>query len=388
MVGFVHYPEDGRVRREAEGVAAAGARVDVICLRRPGQAAHEVVDGVRVHRLGVSRRRRGRLRYLAEYGIFAARAGLAVTALGRRRRPDVVHVHNPPDLLAYCAIGVRSAGARVILDVHDVLPELYMRRYGLAATSPGVRLVRWAERRAARFADHVLVASPLMRERLLARAVEPDRCTTILNLPDPRWFSCDGPVAPRSAERFRVVYPGTLAEVQGVDLAVRAMHWARTHAGVPLELHVYGNGSERYVASLRALTRELGLESAVLFHESVTGAEYARMLRSMDAGVVPKRAGTFAELAMSTKLLEFAAVGLPAAVARTTPETLYFDDTMVAYFEPGNMRDLGETLVRLARDAGHRAELARRGQTLFTRVNWPSEREKLVDVYSRLLSKR
>src|SRR5262245_25645513 len=112
MVGFVHYPHDNRVRREAEALTRAGARVDGISLRRAGQPARDQVDGVHVHRLGVNRQRGGRLRHFVEYGLFAGGTIVALATLGRQRRPDVVHVHNPPDLLAHCAWGARRAGAR------------------------------------------------------------------------------------------------------------------------------------------------------------------------------------------------------------------------------------------------------------------------------------
>lgn len=383
MVGFVSYPRDNRVRREAEALAAAGARVEVLCLRGPGEARTEEVDGVRVERFGVPRTRGSRLRYLAEYGLFAVRVFLRLARQGRGRY-DVIHVHNPPDLLVLCALVPRLRGTRVVLDIHDVMPELYQRRYGLGERAPGVRLLRRAERLAARLADHVLVASPLMRERLVARSVSPERCTTILNLPDPRFFPPDGPPARGSGDRLRVVFPGTLAEVQGVDLAIRAVHRVRSETDIPIELHIYGAGAERYVTGLRALVRELGLDGAVVFHAPVTGEAYAQVLRSMDAGVVPKRAGVFADLALSTKLMDFAAVGLPAVVARTTPETLFFDDRMVVYFEPGDPESLAQGLIALYRDPARRARLAANARRIVARLNWAGECARLLEVYAGL----
>ena len=45
------YEVDNRVRRYAEALAKRGDRVDVVALRRQGQAASEVINGVSVFRI-------------------------------------------------------------------------------------------------------------------------------------------------------------------------------------------------------------------------------------------------------------------------------------------------------------------------------------------------
>src|SRR5215831_17540007 len=45
------YPQDPRVRNEALLLLSAGYQVSVICLRKRGQPAFEIIDGVRVYRL-------------------------------------------------------------------------------------------------------------------------------------------------------------------------------------------------------------------------------------------------------------------------------------------------------------------------------------------------
>ena len=52
-----YYPEDPRVRREAEALASAGHEVDVICLRRITESARETVNGVTIYRLPLDHQR-------------------------------------------------------------------------------------------------------------------------------------------------------------------------------------------------------------------------------------------------------------------------------------------------------------------------------------------
>jgi len=44
------YPQDVRVRREANALTAAGYTVSVICPAKPGQPSREVIKGVRIYR--------------------------------------------------------------------------------------------------------------------------------------------------------------------------------------------------------------------------------------------------------------------------------------------------------------------------------------------------
>ncbi len=60
-------PEDVRVRREINALADAGHRVTVICMRSPGSVRRERYGDVEIHRLPMTHRRGGILRYAFEY---------------------------------------------------------------------------------------------------------------------------------------------------------------------------------------------------------------------------------------------------------------------------------------------------------------------------------
>lgn len=54
-ITFDWYPYEVRALRMAEAAADAGYDVDVICLSKPGEIRHEIINGVHVHRLPVKR---------------------------------------------------------------------------------------------------------------------------------------------------------------------------------------------------------------------------------------------------------------------------------------------------------------------------------------------
>jgi hypothetical protein len=98
------YPQDVRVRSEAESLVRAGHCVTVVAPRGPGQPRHERVTGVEVIRFSlIDGSARGAIGFLAEYVMAAAALHLAALR-ALRRGATVLHIHNPPDILlrAHC----------------------------------------------------------------------------------------------------------------------------------------------------------------------------------------------------------------------------------------------------------------------------------------------
>src|SRR5688572_29521213 len=125
-----YFPDEPRVAAEARAAVDAGFEVDVVALRRPGEAPTDTVAGVRLRRLPVEHRRGGGLlRMVHEYAAFTLRAAMEASRRSSRGGYDVVQVHNPPDFLMLAAIVPRIRGARVILDVHDLSSDMFAMRF-------------------------------------------------------------------------------------------------------------------------------------------------------------------------------------------------------------------------------------------------------------------
>src|ERR1700687_5679773 len=126
MIVHSTYPADPRVRRESEALLSNGWHVDVICLRGEGEKSIENCGGATAYRFQIKRHRSsGLAAYLLEYLLFFIAASFWVTLLHLRRGYRVVQVHNMPDFLVFTTLIPRLLGARVVLDMHDLVPELY-----------------------------------------------------------------------------------------------------------------------------------------------------------------------------------------------------------------------------------------------------------------------
>ena len=178
------YPAELNVRREAEALFKDGYEVHVICLREEAQPAREVIGGIQVRRLPV-RHRRGKIaRYLFEYNAFFLLASIELLRLHQRFRLRAIQVNTMPDYLVFAALIPRLLGARVVLHLHEPMPELFatmfpQRRYAWLRT-----LIRWSERLSLAFADRVLTVTNEMRDNVSRRGADAGKITVIVNVPD------------------------------------------------------------------------------------------------------------------------------------------------------------------------------------------------------------
>jgi glycosyltransferase involved in cell wall biosynthesis len=398
MIVHAYYPlGETRVQREAEALLKRGYQVDVISLRREGEAARETFKGARIYRLPVRRYRRGGLAaQFLEYLAFLLMAMALVSWRHLARPYATIQMHSPPDFLVFAAWLPKLLGAKLILDLHDLMPEFYMGRFGRGAGSLPVRLVRLEERISCRFADHVITVSHHWRQALDDRGVSADKVSVVMNVADDAIFTRPAAGAePRAASLpahppanggqeggLRLIYHGVVVERYGLDLALRAMAQLRDEAP---DIHLTILGLGDFLESLKHLAQELGLNGQVTFLDRLRPAEeLPAIILQADAGIVPYRDDPFTDGLLPTKLMEYAALGLPAIAARTTAITRYFQGTMVELFTPGSVEDLARALKDIYADRTRLAVLAQRADSFNNTYNWTRIGSEYVDLVERL----
>jgi glycosyltransferase involved in cell wall biosynthesis len=388
MVVHAQYPGgETRVQREAGALVKNGYEVDVLCLRNRVEMATEICGGVRVIRLPV---RRGLHRWVGgkflEYLRFFVLAMLKLIVLHVRHPYRVVQLHNLPDFLVFAAWFPKLLGARVILDLHDLMPEFYQGRYGGKSAGIAARLLCLQEKLSCRFADHVITVSEIWRQTLIGRGIPPDKCSVVMNVADQGIFypSREPKAGSRDGNGLRLMYHGIVPHRYGLDLVLRAV--AQVREQIPdIHLTIHTVRSERYPA-LVALAEELDLvDKNVQFSTKLLPVDkLPDLIRSADVGLAPYRTDVFTNGIVPTKLMEYAALGMPAIGARTEAIEAYFKDTMVEFFTPGDIDDLARCILRLHSDREYLAQLARGADKFNQRYNWSKLAGEYVALVNRL----
>jgi glycosyltransferase involved in cell wall biosynthesis len=386
MVVHEYYPKDFRVRREAEALTAQGHDVEVIALRKPEEPARDRCDGVKVLRVPLRRHRGSALPvYLLEYALFSFVVFWLLTYRHLKSRYDVIHVHTPPDFLVFVALIPRWLGARVVLDVHDRVPELYAERF---SKRPAViRALLGVETAALRYADRVVTVHEPYAERLVRPTVPAQKIHVIFNSADERLFHRSDvqrrrDVAEMERGEVRLLHHGTLMKRYGVDVLIEAVHQLGKSAP-RLRLDIIGEGD--LLPSLQKLVQDRGLGEQVVLHGYLPLDVMASWIERADLCVVPNRRSAFTDGILPTKLLEYVVMGRPVIVTKTEVIAHYFREESLCYVPSEDPAALARAIGSFIEDPKPFWDRAENALQDYEPLRWESQAEHLDRIVSELV---
>ncbi|MCI0451112.1 MAG: glycosyltransferase family 4 protein [Candidatus Latescibacteria bacterium] len=393
IVRHSFYPFELNVKREAEALRDAGYDVHVICLRGPGEAARQSIEGVEVYRLPVNHRRGKILRYLWEYNAFFLLASSKLARLHRKHRFAAVQVNTMPDYLVFAAWYPKRTGARVVMHLHEPIPELFQTMFpDRWYTSFFVYMATRVEQAAIRFADRALTVTEQMRDNYVRRGADASKFTVVVNVPDDRhfarsrWEHLRARVEATKAEErargvFRVLTHGAIEERYGFDTIVRAIAHARQR--VPgIQFRFMGAGE--YLDDVMELARELGVSDRVHHLGFVPFEQMVEEILLADVCVVAVKASPYSVLVHTNKMYEYMALGRPVIASRLDSVAAYAPSDALIYFEPGNDADLADRLCWAAEHPHDLARMMERADQAYDALRWERERQSYLSEYREL----
>jgi glycosyltransferase involved in cell wall biosynthesis len=384
MLAYSFYETDARIKQYARALVERGDCVDVIALRQPGQPARSVLNGVNVFRIQTRKiNERGPLSYLFRIMRFLMVAAAFIARRHIAGRYQLIHVHSVPDFLVFAGILPKLFGTPVVLDIHDVLPEFYASKFHVARGSFVFRCLVLVERLSIAFADHAIVANHLWCERVAQRCGMPQKCSPIRNYPARGLFNPN--IRSRTNGKFLITYPGSLNWHQGVDVAIAA--FAKIKDQMPdAEFHIYGEGPAK--ESLIRLASSLGLNDRVVFHGLLPTEQIVQVMADTDLAIEPKRAGSqFGNEALSMKIFEFMAVGVPLVVSRTRIHQYYYSDALVKYYDSDDEGALAGNIVLLRRNPELRRQQITNALNYVEAHSWDIEKYQYLGIVDSLVAK-
>ncbi len=389
MVTFSPYPADPRPRRAVDALLQEGATVDLVCLADEKDSRRETSVDLDILRLPIKHHRGGKLTYAYQYSTFISLSACVFAWRSFKRRYDLVYVHNMPDILVLSAVVPRALGAKVILDLHDPMPELMTTIFNLDKNSLSVRLIRRIEKWSMARADLVLTVNVACKRLFTSRSCDPEKIGVVMNSPDEKIFPFRAPqslpaaVGDARIKPFVMMYHGSLVERNGLDLAVDAL--AQVRDTVPsAELRIYGRKTP-FFERVMAGVSDRGMEDCVHYMGARSLEDLVGDIGDCDVGIIPNHRSAFTEINTPTRIFEYLALGKPVIVPQAAGICDYFDDRSLVFFEIGNAADLALKIEYVYFHAAEVIDIVRRGQDVYQEHCWPTERQRLTALVAGLL---
>ncbi|HTR61308.1 MAG TPA: glycosyltransferase family 4 protein [Candidatus Binataceae bacterium] len=381
VIAYTYYIHDGRVKRHAEALARRGDEVDVICLDKPDR-----LNGVNIVGLNTARYRgSSRSSYISNYIYFFARAAILAARMSVGKPYDVVIACTMPDAVVLCTLALRLMGTRVVLDVHDTMPELYRDKFGGRRGAFGARLLQIQERLSAACADRVLAVHDPHRTRLEHSGIKAEKIRVVMNAPDSRIFKFHPRREAEPGGTFTIACHGTVARRLGLDVAIKAMAILRDRIPA-LRLLVVGDGD--YLPEARALSAALGLDQQVAFLRPVPIEQLPMLLQRASVGLIPNHESSATDLMLPVKLLEYSTMGMPCISSRLRTIEHYFGTQSLRYFEPGNENSLADAMADLYFDPLLRTRLVNGAREVVRGIEWSRQQPEFYGAIDSILDHR
>lgn len=388
MVVYSYYPMDQRVRREAESLVERGAEVDIICARDNDEGKIGEHRGVRIYRLPLHiRKYKSPTQYVYQFTLFLLMAAFLLSIKYFKKGYHVVHVHSIPDFLVFCAIIPRLFGAKIVLDLHEMNPEVHAVRLGLPLRHWAVLPILWAEKASTRFA-HQAITTNDTRLKIIKRRTGANDIDVIMNLPKENLYKLrDMSKFIKEwdlQDKFVLSYAGTLNPERELDVVFKAISIAKKR--IPgITLVICGYGDDDYIQYLKELILEKELEDNIIFVGYVSLEELLNYVAISNVAISPYANNPSQNLGLPTKAFEYLMVPKPIIMSGLHVMRKTFG-RYVLYYEPSNAKDLADKIFEIFSKENEWNGIAVKAQkAIFEKYDPRKMEQRLVNIYCKLL---
>lgn len=340
MIAYTLYASDCRVRREAEALVNDGFEVDFICLKDNGKLK-EKIFGVNIIKVNQQKSQSGhKIFYIFSYLEFFVRTLLVTSWYYRKRKYKIVHINNLPDFLVFTALIPKFFGAKIILDIHDPLPETFLSKFEDSKYSFWYSFLLLIERTSIKFADTVItVSEPVKNDILIEHGTPQSKINIVSNFTDQKLFTFNDNY--HLDKKIKLIYHGTIAERLGIDNVIWALASMKNRDR--FEFNIIGTGD--YASKINSLIKKLNLNEIIKFdNQRFDFNQLPKILREFHVGVISYKMNRATNYMLPVKLLEYFALGIPIIAPKTKAISYYFDDSSILYYDPLKPEHISELL--------------------------------------------
>ena len=319
---------------------------------------------------------------------FLARAthfGKAVlTHLTLNPNYDAVHYRNIWDGLSV-AQNKKRLGYKTLFEVNG-LPSIELKYHYPGIDADLLSRIKEQEIATLHLSDAIICPSNVTRDYIASLGIDRKVVTVIPNGVSPSDFSAS-PLPARDGRVPVLLYIGTLADWQGLEVVVKALPKILEKQAV--QLRILGRGRSRQRKILTKQIRKLGVEKSVSIHPAVPHHEIPALIAEADICLAPLGLNdrNVTQGACPIKILEYMASSRPL-IASNMPivRELVREDMDALLFSPSDPEDLARQVLVLLNDFELSQRLAvSASERALTKFTWHEAQKKLLKAYDKLL---
>ena len=376
-------PLDRRVWQESCALRDAGYEVSVICPRMRGyNEPYEELEGISIYRHWISGEASGIGGFVTEYVSALVGEFICAWKVRRRRKVDIVHLCNPPDILFVVALPFKLFGAKVLFDVHDLWPEMFEAKFGKRGMLYWA--VRLAERCTLAVANSVIATNESVLKAVQLRGKKRDEEVMVVRT-SPNAIDTNVASDPsfRKGRRYLVGYIGVMGNADGIDYLLGAVrHIVHNQKRSDISFLLMGTGPEW--EDLNKMREDYAIGEYVEMPGRVSDEFLSTALQTMDLGVSCDPINSYNDHCTMNKVLEYMAFEKPQVMFDLV-EGRYSAGDAAVYVDENSSEKLGEAIVDLLDDPEKCAELGKKGyQRLSENLSWERSVRALRGIYETL----
>lgn len=395
LEGF--YPQDIRVRKEAESMAAEGFDVMVITPWQKGLAREELINGVKIKRIGIhySFNVKGILDIINSLFFINWMFYFSVNKLRKQINIKTIHFHDLP-LIKTSLILARKIKCPFIFDMHENYPEM-IEEYRLSNKTFFKKLkdrLFFGVKRWKRFEniyiskpDHIVVVVDEMKEKLIHDfQINPKKVTIVSNFEKLTFsstiqkdnFNFDN-------STFYLAYIGGISPFRGLDVVIKAIHLLKLK-GFSVQFLILGSGNQNYIDELKRLTHSLKVKDNVLFLGQKPFEVVNYYMKNVNLNIIPHIKNNHTDYTIPHKLFQIFLSQAPIIVSSCKPLKRYVEQMDGGFvYEADDSSDLANQIETIAQ-MDHKIVLQKvKNAFEYTKENlsWEQESSKLIALYKK-----
>lgn len=374
VVVFSYYLEDTRVRKQCELLARNEYDVSVFCLKRKAEPTHETHEGVKIVRTGRERKTssRSKFNYVSDYLHFFFCAFYLLSMKNLKTKDSAVFVHNMPNFLVFSALIPKLRRVPIILDTHDLMPELWSAMEGKKSFLTKLLLVE--EKLSHKFATKLMTVNRTIAQYLSQRNNK--EYEVFHNGPLSFGFNNNADL-----DGFSLVYHGNIHERYGLQYLIEILpKLKKRYPELTLDVHGYGP----YAEAIQKQIEDLSIETYCKMHGRFNPEDVNSILKGKTIGYAMIDKCQQNDLAIPVKVLEYISNGLPCVSSNLVTMKEYFSEDSVTYVE--HQHDLFNAYVNLLDNREVMTQQIKLAQQNMKAICWSKESKSFLKFLNGIVS--